>query len=67
MKNIKPDINTPLVSVLLNCYNASTFISRAIESLINQTYNNWELIVWDDGSEDNTVALIKKFQDKRIK
>ena len=57
----------PLVSILLNCFNASLFISRAIRSVINQSYTNWELIIWDDGSTDSTVNEIKKFKDHRIK
>ena len=59
--------NKPLVSVLLNCFNSSKFISKAIKSIIDQSYENWELIIWDDGSTDDTVKVIKKFQDKRIK
>lgn len=57
----------PLVSVLLNCYNAEKYIHRAIKSLILQNYKNWELIIWDDGSQDQTLKIIKKFDDKRIK
>lgn len=57
----------PLVSILINCYNSANYISRAINSVINQTYNNWELIIWDDGSTDNTVNIIKNFKDDRIR
>jgi len=58
---------TPLISILMNCYNTEKFINDAIESVLNQTYKNWELIVWDDASTDNTIDKIKKFKDKRIK
>ena len=54
----------PLVSVLLNCYNAEKFISKAIESVLNQSYNNWELIIWDDGSTDNTLEVVKRFKNE---
>ena len=57
----------PLVSILMNCYNSSNYISNAIESVINQTYKNWELIIWDDGSTDETVKVISEFKDDRIK
>lgn len=57
----------PLVSVLLNCYNAQDTISRAIKSVLNQTYKNIELIVWDDGSKDETLEIVESFKDKRIK
>ena len=59
--------NPPLVSILMNCYNAEEFINNAIQSVLNQKYKNWELVVWDDASSDNTVYKIKKFNDKRIK
>ncbi len=44
------DNKKPLVSILINCFNTSSFISKAINSVINQSYKNWELIIWDDGS-----------------
>ena len=60
-------LNPPLVSILMNCYNSEKFIETAIKSVLTQDYTNWELIVWDDASTDNTVNRIKKFNDKRIK
>ena len=57
----------PLVSVLLNCYNAQDTISKAIRSVLSQTYKNIELIIWDDGSKDKTLEIVKSFKDKRIK
>ena len=53
----------PKVSVLMNCYNSERFIKKSINSVINQTYKNWELIIWDDGSKDNTYKIISKFKD----
>tara|TARA_Y100000768_G_scaffold377374_1_gene350526 strand:- start:69 stop:989 length:921 start_codon:yes stop_codon:yes gene_type:complete len=69
MKNNYDELDTkvPLVSILLNCYNASSFISKAIESVLGQTYHNWELVIWDDGSTDNTLQVINNYKDKRIK
>ncbi|MGA7831606.1 MAG: glycosyltransferase [Terracidiphilus sp.] len=57
------------VSVVLPAYNSHKFIGRAIESVLAQTYRNFELIVIDDGSTDNTLQIIKKYaeQDARIK
>lgn len=59
--------NTPLVSVNMPCYNCSKYIKQSIDSILNQTYTNFELIIIDDGSTDNSVEVIKEFSDKRIK
>ena len=56
----------PLVSILLNCYNADQFIFKAIDSVLRQSYSNWELIIWDDASTDNTLKILDKYKDKRI-
>lgn len=60
---------TPLVSVLMTVYNARSFLHGAIESVLNQTYSNLELIIVDDGSTDGSDKIIKDFAkgDKRIK
>jgi glycosyltransferase involved in cell wall biosynthesis len=59
----------PLVSVLMTAYNREKYIAEAIESVIASTYQNWELIIVDDGSKDSTVEIAKKYetQDSRIK
>lgn len=58
---------SPLVSILMNCYNEEQLISRAIKSVLKQTYKNFELLIWDDASDDNTKKIINLFNDKRIK
>ena len=57
-----------LVSVLMTCYNREDFIREAIESVLASTYQNFELIISDDASTDNTIAIAKKYQqqDSRI-
>ena len=59
----------PLVSVLMTAYNREKLIGDSIKSIIANTYQNWELIIVDDVSKDNTVEVVKKFekQDARIK
>ena len=58
-----------LVSIITPAYNAEKYIKDTIESVIAQTYVNWELIIVDDASKDNTVNIIKIYQkkDRRIK
>lgn len=58
-----------LVSIITPCYNCSQFIEETIGSVQAQTYGNWEMLITDDGSTDNSVEIIEKIQskDKRIK
>jgi len=57
------------VSIITPTYNGEKFIERAIKSVLWQTFKDWEMIIVDDGSKDNTVEIIKKYvkQDSRIK
>lgn len=57
----------PLVSICIPAYNAAHFIYDCINSLINQSYQNIEIIIVDDGSTDSTLAVIKGFTDFRLK
>lgn len=57
----------PLVSVLMPAYNCAAFIKQAIDSIINQTYTNWELLIADDCSKDNTRKIAEGYTDSRIK
>ena len=59
--------NGSKVSVLMNCYNSELYIRESVQSLIDQTYKDWELIVWDDASIDSTINIIQSFNDNRIK
>ena len=58
--------NRPLVSVLMPAYNSELYIAEAIQSILNQTYQNIELIIFDDGSSDKTRQVIQGFTDPRI-
>ena len=57
----------PLVSVIMNCYNGEKYLDESIQSVIGQSYDNWELIFWDNKSEDRSAEIFKKYQDKRLK
>ncbi len=60
------NIKQPLVSVILPTFNHGRFISKAIESVLNQTYSNFELIIIDNHSEDNTEEVVAFYKDNRI-
>ena len=58
----------PLISVVMPVYNGGVYLKEAIESILNQTYKNFEFIIIDDGSTDNSLSIIKEyaFNDNRI-
>ena len=56
-----------LISIITPTYNCAQFIGETIKSVINQTYTNWEMIIVDDASNDNTEEVVKSIKDERIK
>ena len=58
----------PLVSIIMPSYNAESYIAESIESVLHQTYTNWELIITDDRSRDHTPDIVQSYckQDSRI-
>lgn len=57
----------PLVSIVITSFNYAHYIGQTIESVLAQTYDNWELIISDDGSTDNSLEVIGSFNDPRIR
>lgn len=55
------------ISIIMPTYNRADTIARAIESVLNQSYTDWELIIVDDASNDNTEAVVNRYRDERIK
>ncbi|WP_286777301.1 glycosyltransferase family 2 protein [Sphingobacterium sp. UBA2074] len=55
--------NTPTVSVIVPCYNHEKYIEECISSIFNQTYSNFEVLVIDDGSVDNSVPILQKLKE----
>lgn len=56
----------PTVRIMMATYNGEMFIKEQLQSIIDQTYTDWFLIIQDDGSKDNTIDIIKQFTDERI-
>ncbi len=65
---INPEsLHTPRVSVLMTVYNADAYVRASVDSLIEQTFPDWELIAVDDGSKDASLAVLKEYADHRIR
>ena len=61
------NLANPLVSIIVNCFNGEKYLRKALESIISQTYNNWEVIFWDNQSSDNSKKIFYEFKDSRFK
>lgn len=59
--------NNPKVTVILTSYNHAKYLRESIDSVINQTFPDFELIIWDDASSDNSWEIIQSYKDKRIR
>lgn len=59
--------SAPLVSIVMNCFNGEKYLKQAIDSVLAQTYTNWELIFWDNQSTDRSAAISKSYSDPRVK
>jgi len=59
--------HSPLVSIIMNCFDGEKYLRDAIDSVIAQTYTNWELIFWDNQSIDKSAEIINSYKDKRIR
>ena len=57
----------PLVSIIINCFNGEKYLKNAIDSVIAQTYKNWEIIFWDNQSNDESAKIFKEYKDNRLK
>ena len=56
----------PLISIIIPTYNHSRYLGRALQSIYDQTYGNWEAIIIDNHSTDDTCDVVKKFDDSRV-
>lgn len=58
--------NMPLVSIIMNCFNSERYLREAIDSVIAQTYINWEIIFWDNCSTDNSATIVHSYNNTKI-
>ncbi len=58
---------SPLISIIVNCYNGEKYLTQALESILKQTYKNWEIIFWDNQSTDKSANIYKAYQDSRFR
>ena len=56
-----------LVSIILNCFNGEKYLKDALESVLNQTYNNWELVFWDNKSKDGSKKILDLYKSEKLK
>ena len=56
-----------LVSIIMNCHNGEKYLKESIDSVIDQTYSNWELIFFNNLSDDNSLSILELYNDKRIR
>jgi len=66
MISIKKDYTKPCVSVLMTIYNAEPYLKEAIDSILSQTFENWELIAIENGSQDNSLTILSEYKDHRV-
>ena len=57
-------MNSPFISIIINCLNGEEYLRDAINSIYNQTYTNWEIIFWDNASTDKSAAIAKSYDKK---
>ena len=65
---VAKNLSTPLLTVLMPVYNADKFLDESINSILSQTYSDFEMLILDDASTDNSLKIIKAYakEDKRI-
>lgn len=67
IRKVKILMPPPLVSVILPIYNGAAYIGECLDSILHQTWKNFEIIIVDDGSTDNSASIIEKYDDPRIR
>jgi len=66
-QNRPKENGSPRVSVIMNCFNGEKYLRQAVESVIAQTWTDWELVFWDNQSSDKSADIFKSYDDPRLK
>ena len=64
--NVHNDKNEISISIIIPCYNQEKYIEECLQSILNQKFNNYEIICVNDGSTDNTLAIINQYKTKKF-
>ena len=63
----KTEIDQPLISIIINCFNGEKYLVEALNSVLAQTYENWEIVFWDNKSTDKSAEIFQNYKDDRFK
>ena len=63
----EPLTETPMVSVIMNCYNSDEYLKEAIDSVLAQSYKNWGIVFWDNQSTDDSAKIFNSYDDERLR
>jgi glycosyltransferase involved in cell wall biosynthesis len=66
LEDTLPKQDEPLVSIVMNCFNGEQYLRQAIESILAQSYQNWEVVFWDNQSTDDSANIFKSYHDSRF-
>ena len=61
MTRLKKQNSNVVISIILCCYNSEKYLEETLQSIVDQTFKNWELITVNDGSQDNTLKILNEF------
>ena len=67
LKKTNNSMEQPFISIIMNCYNGEKYLRQAIDSVLAQVHENWEIIFWDNQSKDCSAEIFRSYDDPRLK